>query len=65
MTDGGRDTFECDGCSDETPIEGRWRYMRPGQPDEGPIRYDDLCPQCSTGKESSRLFRAADDQEGR
>ncbi|MBX0323857.1 hypothetical protein EGH21_12535 [Halomicroarcula sp. F13] len=62
-TDGGRDTFACDGCGDETPIGSRWRYLRPDQPDDE-IATDHLCPRCSTRKDSSRLFRSADDIGG-
>ncbi|GGN92188.1 hypothetical protein [Haloarcula pellucida] len=64
ISDGGREAFECDGCGEATPTAKRWRYLPPGQPDVGDLQYDDLCPQCSTGKESSRLFRAADDLGG-
>ncbi|QIO23563.1 hypothetical protein [Haloarcula sp. JP-L23] len=60
-TDGGQDTFECDGCGEETPVGNRWRYLRPDQLDDGPLQHDELCPRCSTRKDSSRLFRSADD----
>lgn len=63
VTDGGRDTFDCEECGDQTPTEDRWRYMYPGQPDAGPVQYEELCPQCSTKKPSQRLFRGADDQQ--
>ena len=65
MTEGGRDTFECDGCGDETPRNDRRIYVRPDQPDDGEVATDDLCLACSARKDSTRLFRPADDQEGR
>jgi hypothetical protein len=64
VTDGGRDTFECDDCGDETLTDQRWRYRPPGQSDFE-VDFADLCPLCSTSKDSTRLFRPADDQEGR
>ncbi|WP_135304132.1 hypothetical protein [Haloarcula amylovorans] len=64
VTDGGRETFDCDNCGDETLTSERFRYLRPDQPDEGPIQSDDLCPRCSTRKDNSRLFRSGDDLIG-
>ena len=63
VTDGGRDTFECEDCGDQVLTEDRWRYMYPDQPDVGPVQYEQLCPECSTKKASQRLFRGADDQQ--
>ncbi|KOX92833.1 hypothetical protein AMS69_10265 [Haloarcula rubripromontorii] len=64
--DGGRPViFTCDGCGQETLTEKRYRYLRPNQPDEeGEPATDELCPRCSTGKDSSRLFRADEDLTG-
>jgi len=66
MTDGGRPaTFTCDDCGDETPTDKRSRYLRPNQPaDEGEPVTGELCPRCTTGKASSRLFRADEDIAG-
>lgn len=58
-------TFDCDGCGEETPTDKRYRYLRPNQPDDaGEPVTDELCPRCSTGKDSSRLFRADADLTG-
>jgi len=58
-------TFTCDGCGEVTPTDKRYRYLRPNQPeDEGEPVTDELCPRCSTRKDSSRLFRADADLTG-
>jgi len=62
LTDGG--TCDCDECGDETAVSMRWRYLPPGQPEDGEVESKDLCPVCSTDKPSQRLFRAAEDQRG-
>jgi hypothetical protein len=62
VADGG--TFDCENCGDETPVTERWRYIRPNQDDDEQVQHDELCPGCSTGKDSSRLFRAAGDMGG-
>ncbi|GCF13259.1 hypothetical protein Harman_11940 [Haloarcula mannanilytica] len=59
------DTFTCDGCGEETPTGDRYHYLRPNQPaDEGEPVTDELCPRCSTRKDSSRVFRADGDLSG-
>ncbi|WP_254271082.1 hypothetical protein [Haloarcula marina] len=64
IADGGQETFECDGCADETSTNKRRRYLPPSQPDTGELETEALCPQCSTGKDSARLFRAVNDLGG-
>lgn len=63
VTDGGHETFECEECGDPARTEQRYRYLPAGQSGDD-LDFIDLCPLCSTSKDSTRLFKPADGQDG-